>query len=263
MIINDAHFHIGNYYRVKKILEHSQYITKYKLYNAINPQTIALQEEYIHKINNFFAIPIIFKEIDIQDENNFTNQFCISHGKGIPVILIDDNNFFEESKYTYALMKEHFLLHNFNDFQSRSLYYNYLNEQKGYLILHCRDDIRIFYIDKLRCMYPNMNIIVAHLGRNTIENYNDIEKLLLNFKFDNNILFDISTIANIEIILRALDIVGEERILYGSDFPYDFDFIKEQERIGKLKEIFIKEQQILKKIGEENFEKVRCLSRVK
>ncbi len=236
MKYNDSHLHIGDYQRVKDILSNTVFLNKYKLYKAVNPITIKQTKEYLDLINDFFAIPIVFKEINIEQENEFIKKYCKNIKKGIPVELINDNKYF----YYYnriPFFKEHFLLHKFDELNNRSLYYDFLNQNEGYLILHCNDKIRIEYIKKLINMFPKMNIIIAHLGRDTYENTTFIEEVLLEFKNYTNIYFDISTISNIYNIKMALSIIDSSRILYGSDFPYDFNMKDEESRINKINKI--------------------------
>ena len=71
MKFKDAHLHIGNYENVCNILQNTPYLNKYKLYTAINPENVKKQEVYLSKVNDFFAIPIIFKEISIKRENRY------------------------------------------------------------------------------------------------------------------------------------------------------------------------------------------------
>ena len=262
MKFNDAHLHIGDYENVCNILKNTPYLNKYKLYTALNPENVKNQELYLSKFNDFFAIPIIFKEISIKRENRYVRDFCNRFNKGVPVTLIDKNDYFSEN-FDYALMKEHFLLHNADDYKSRNLYYEYLNQNNGFLILHCKDKIRENYIRTLRNNFPNMNIIVAHLGRNTVENYYDIYRILSEFKLDSKIYFDISTIHSIDNIILAIKMVGQDRVLYGSDFPYEYNEIEEMKRREKIELSLMNNFEILNKIGDTNFEKIKTLSRIK
>ena len=257
MVYKDSHLHIGSYQNTKMILENTIYLNKYKAYSSINPLTIKNQDIYLNTIDDFFAIPIIFKEINIEKENNYTKSFCKKIKKGVPVTLINNNEFFNEN-IDYSIMKEHFILHDANNYNSRSLYYDYLNEHEGFLILHCKDKIRINYIESLRKNFPMMNIIVAHLGRNTIENHNDIINLLNHFKNDDNIYFDISTVNNIDTILAAIKIAGSDKILYGSDFPYEFNLDKEISKRKLIENSLINDYSTLTKISGDNFDKIKC-----
>ncbi len=232
----DSHVHIGNSERTKKILKETTFSQKYRLYSAVNPKVVEETQDYISNIKDFFAIPIVFKETDIELENMFVRDFCTELNKGIPVELLNTNNYFLTNK-KLPIFKEHFLLHNYEKWMDRSLYYEYLNEQNGYLIIHSKDRIRISYIHNLIKMFPHINIIIAHLGRDILETSSFIENVLLEFKNYDNVYFDISTIYNIDNIQKALKLLGSKRILYGSDFPYEFNYNDELTRINQIRDI--------------------------
>ncbi len=262
MNFKDSHLHIGNYETVLAILQNTIYWDKYKLYRAVNPEAIKSQEIYLSSLSDFWAIPIIFKEISIPRENAFVTSFCENYGKGIPVTLIDNNQNFEET-FKYAIFKEHFLLHKYEDYPERTFYYEYLSQKNGYLIIHSKDSIRVEYLKKLRANFPHMNLIVAHLGRKTFENFEDILSILNEFKDDDHVYFDFSTINDINIIMLAIKTIDYKRILYGSDFPYDFDYQKEIKRKELIETSLENNPHILEAIGGTNFERIKTLSRIR
>jgi len=254
MKICDAHLHLFSYDRVINILQTSQNKNKYKLYNSIDQSIIQNTDKYLETIDDFFAIPIIFKEINIEEENKYVLETCCNLKKGIPVTLIDKNENFK-GNYNSLIFKEHFLLHKFEAWKDRSLYYEYLNEKEGFLILHCKDDIRLMYINKLLDNFPKINIIIAHLGRNVYEDNNFVLKIINSFKFRDNVFFDISTINNFENILTALNIVGYKRLLYGSDYPYEFSFNSDFYKKKKLFNVLNDNE--VEAIASNNYEKIK------
>lgn len=249
----DSHIHIGDYVLNKHLVNNSKYKDMYKLYSAINPEMILNQIEYTKELDNFFAIPLFFKETDIQKCNKYVIDYCNKYKKGIPTLLIDNNKYFD-SNYNIAIFKEHFLLNDFLDWKDRTNYYDFLNSNEGYLLIHCADKIRVEYIKKLISNFPNMNIIIAHLGRDTYEKPEFIMQVINNFKDNEKVMFDLSTIHNIDNLLYAIDNVGTGRILYGSDFPFEF------KNLCEIKEF---KQKILNSIGyeenifEKNFENIK------
>ena len=217
MKIIDSHVHIGDYERVKNILKNSIYLNKYRLYSAIDPNAILNTRNYLSDTEGYFAIPIVFKEIDIAEENAFLEEHARTDKKAIPVPLIEPN----ASSFRSLLYKEHFLIHDYENFESRYDTYRFLNENGGYLLIHCDDSIRVDYINHLHKTFPNMHIIIAHMGRNVFENYDFSTNIIDQFHSKDNIMFDTSTITNPEILRYGISKCGSERILYGSDFPYE------------------------------------------
>lgn len=257
----DSHLHLGDYNKSIHIIKKSQYRNKYKLYSAIEPKVILTEDEYINKLDAFFAIPLFFKESNIEECNNYVEAYCNRTNKGIPVFIINDNMFFKHNYYI-ALFKEHFLLNNFENWKNRSLYYEYLSNNEGFLLLHSKDNIRIEYIKLLLENFPKMNIIIAHLGRDTYETQNFINAVLDTFKNNNRIYFDISTIHYLDNIKNAINKVGSERLLFGSDFPFE---ILNYDIIFKYKEILANILSIeeSENIFEKNFEGIRKRTYVK
>lgn len=259
---NDAHLHIGSTETIKNILTLSQYLKKYRAYSAVDLKSLDEQKEYLSTINDFLAIPIVFKEVDIQRENAYTANYCRNLGRGIPVTVIDNNEKFDEN-IPIALIKEHFLLHTSDDYQNRSLFYEYLNDNEGFLILHCKDKVRVDYLKTLRQNFPKMNIIVAHLGRNGVENQQEILSFLSQHKYDEKIYYDISTVSNVETIIRALSIVDSNKVLYGSDYPYEFRLEKELEFRKSLEKSLKNDQPLFMKLSGDNFERIKTRLRKK
>jgi len=228
--ICDSHIHIGDHNKTINTVENSLYKDKYKVYSCLNKDVLLEQKDYLSKLKDFFAIPIFFKETLLHDANNYVIDFCKKNKKGIPVLCVDNNSTFSDN-YGASIFKEHFLINKYDEFKNRSLYYDFLNDNNGYLLLHCKDSIRIKYVNELLSNFKNLNIIIAHLGRDTYETYPFINEILESFKNNERVLFDISTIHDFNNIKNALNKVGNERILYGSDFPFEVNNCKEYEII--------------------------------
>jgi predicted TIM-barrel fold metal-dependent hydrolase len=68
---------------------------------------------------------------------------------------------------------------------------------------------------------PHLRIIVAHLGRNTPNTSEHVESNLRALRDAPNVCFETSTVRDPAIFKRAVEIVGEDRVIFGSDFPFD------------------------------------------
>ena len=152
MIKFDAHLHVGNFERCSEIVFNSEYKNKYRVYSDIQLSLIRGQLEYLSTLEDFFAIPIIFREINITLENNFINSFCKNFGKGVPVGII--NQFDDSTFQNFKIWKEHFLVNNYEEFKKRLYIYEYINERNGFIIIHCKDKIRVEYINFLHSKFP-------------------------------------------------------------------------------------------------------------
>lgn len=218
----DTHVHLGDYSKIKYIVENSQYKDKYRLYSAINPEVLMHRNMYLRKCEKFFAIPMVLMELAIEEENAYVLDFCKNCSKAVPVLLVgDDISIYQQNKVSF--LKEHFIYHNISEWEKRKSSYEYLNSIKGFLIIHSVDSERIKYIKMLRSTYPDMNVIIAHMGRNVWEDYDFTISVIDAFKDDTTVLFDISTITKIEIMKYAIRQIGSKRILFSSDFPFEFN----------------------------------------
>lgn len=251
----DSHLHIGDYNEISRILDTSIYKDKYKVYSCINKEVLLDQDRYISTLKGFFAIPHVFKEIDIQKNNKYILNYCKNNEKAVPILLVEDNYNFT-GNYDTKIFKEHFLLNRYDDYKKRSLSYDYLNENSGYLLIHCKDTIRIEYINYLLNNYPNMNIIVAHLGRDIYENPFFINDVLDSFKHDDRVLFDISTIHNIDNIKNSINKVGNERVMYGSDFPFEIENYKSYENSVEMITNYF-DYETAERLLNKNFKRIR------
>ena len=63
--------------------------------------------------------------------------------------------------------------------------------------------------------------------------------------------------------MLAIKMLGYDRVLYGSDFPYEYNEIEEMKRREKIELSLMNNFEILNKIGDTNFEKIKTLSRIK
>ncbi|MEN8255653.1 MAG: amidohydrolase family protein [Verrucomicrobiota bacterium] len=98
-----------------------------------------------------------------------------------------------------------------------------LNERKSWLTLHVPKADRLGHPDnitevkKVREMYPDIKLVIAHLGRcYTLAHAKEALPLLAN---DPGLYFDNSAVFNPEVHRYALELLGPQRILYGTDNP--------------------------------------------
>lgn len=101
-----------------------------------------------------------------------------------------------------------------------------LNERHAWVTLHVPKADRLGHPDnirqirELRHRYPNVVLVIAHLGRCYTEPH--AQEALPQLADEPGIHFDISAVLNPYVHRLALQIVGPERILYGTDNPVFF-----------------------------------------
>ena len=217
----DSHVHIGDADLVEKYVTTSPLRNQIRLYSALTAEVVKQQEAYLRSCERYLGLPIILKEITIPEANAYLENFAASHTSCLPAFLVGD----EEARYQRnhsRILKEHFLHHSLENLEERKSSYAYLNSLgNGYLLIHSLDLGRIEYIQMLRKEYPHMKIIIAHMGRNVYEEFEFSKNVIDAFRDDEAIWFDTSTIKKEAILQYALQTIGDERILFGTDFPYE------------------------------------------
>ena len=98
-----------------------------------------------------------------------------------------------------------------------------LNERGAWITLHVPKADRLGHPDnireikELRKRYPKVRLVIAHLGRSYTEPH--AKEGLLPLAEDPGIYFDQSAVLNPEVYAYALELLGPERILFGTDNP--------------------------------------------
>lgn len=98
-----------------------------------------------------------------------------------------------------------------------------LNERGGWLTLHVPKADRLAHpdnireIQEIRKRYPMVKVVVAHFGRSYTLPH--AEEGLTPLAEDPSIYFDNSAVLNPEVHRFALETIGSERIIYGTDNP--------------------------------------------
>lgn len=98
-----------------------------------------------------------------------------------------------------------------------------MNELGGIIVLHLPKPGRIADPDNIRELleissaYPNIKLVVAHVGRAYC--LPTVERHLEHFKDLPGMYFDIAANLNSDVFRYALDVVGPERLIFGSDLP--------------------------------------------
>lgn len=246
MRIIDTHIHFGNQKSCENIVKNSLYKNVYKLYNSVNVNALGTFKDYVKNLDFFIVMPMVFKETDINKANNDIVEFFSDDLRALPVLFVPNDKDFDNNIriMKYNILKEHFLVHDYKNYKDRSLGYQYLSDNHGFLILHSLSTVSKEYIKTLRSEFPNMNIIVAHLGRNG-QCDEQFTKDMIDFCYgDDRIYTDISTISNKKLIKYAVDRYGEDRIFFGSDYPYfSDDILPVEEQALILQDIDLSDEQ--------------------
>jgi len=98
-----------------------------------------------------------------------------------------------------------------------------LNQHGLAVILHIprpgrlKDPVNILQIRQIEKQYPNIRLIIAHVGRAYC--LTDIGDAFDKLRQTDHVMFDISANTNADVFEQLIQAVGPERILFGSDLP--------------------------------------------
>ena len=101
------------------------------------------------------------------------------------------------------------------------------------LIVHAKFANKVKQIEDILKIAPNLNIILAHMGRGHLYTGEQVIDNALGLKKYPNVYVDTSTVGDLQSIVAVGEILGFERVLFGSDYPfgknyfgasYDYDF---------------------------------------
>ncbi|MCK5735174.1 MAG: amidohydrolase family protein, partial [Spirochaetaceae bacterium] len=65
--------------------------------------------------------------------------------------------------------------------------------------------------------------IIAHMGRQIPNTGNGVLELVQALKDESRVFFETSTVDEADVMQKAADIIGSDRIIFGSDFPFNSD----------------------------------------
>ena len=98
-----------------------------------------------------------------------------------------------------------------------------LDQRRAWVTLHVPKADRLGHPDniteirQIRRQYPNVALVIAHLGRNYT--WPHAQQSLPHFADDEGLFFDVSAVFNTDVLRFAIETLGPRRLLYGTDNP--------------------------------------------
>lgn len=233
MKIIDAHCHIHKiYWNLPRNKENDFYNDYLDKENDENEILSGMREAGIDK-TIIFPYPSIY--VDIEKANHFTVAISRKYpDKFIPFTIIDhkpgywlENGVkgFKEHTFGQRIQRDRNGQDTFS--QKFKETYRYMEQHRVPLLLHAGiNRIERIQQDLLKDT-PDLIIILAHLGADFLDAFNQrpqldqVKTTLESLKEYPNIYFDISAIRDPVIIQAAFNIVDSQKLIFGSDFPFE------------------------------------------
>jgi predicted TIM-barrel fold metal-dependent hydrolase len=232
MKIIDAHCHI---HKPEWVIRHSENDFLIEEFNCISSEEEILTNMNEADIDKTVIFPLPSIEVNLEAANLYTIFVSkLYPEKFIPFTIIDGHpekwsqlgvKGFKEHTFGQRIQKDKYGKDIFS--QKYKAAYKFIEQEGLPLLLHTGAN-RIDRIknDMLKDT-PNLKIILAHLGADFPKTNGHIpeKKQILNtlkeLKSYSNIYYDITAIIDFEIIECAIEIVGVDKLIFGSDFPYE------------------------------------------
>jgi len=221
LMIFDVHNHISKKIFYKKI---EVDIKKNPAYEILECTYATLIKNMLaNGINKSCIFPFPFKETKIDKANNYILEAYEKNKElFIPFFLIGgeiDTQLIK--KNGIKGFKEHFALGNYQNMSFYNKYYDYLEANNMFLLIHPHMIERIEKIKYLKENFPKLKIILAHSGRKWPFTADEVyEKIFPELHKYDQLYFDTSTTRESKSIEKIVNKYGADKIIFGSDFPY-------------------------------------------
>ncbi len=220
-MIIDAHTHLGlESFIVKEIPAWKKAKPSFavKMENRIDALISSMERAGVTRSVTF---PFPLEEVDSEAANSYVLDESLEYSdRIIPFVLIDPEpeRWIERGARGF---KQHFLLAP-ERYDQRSIY-PILEKHRRPLLAHLSTGKASQEVREILKSAPGLQLIIAHMGRQVPNTGEGVEELVKEFKSETNVFFETSTVWDPGVIHRAVEIVGDERILFGSDFPFNGD----------------------------------------
>jgi predicted TIM-barrel fold metal-dependent hydrolase len=176
-----------------------------------------------HQVERTVLVPFVFREQDIPEENAVVLDYARRDPEHrYPYALLDeaDPGFIGRRRREYVGVKEHFVRSRSVLTPEKEAVFEQVRDYGLTLLLHSERVSRGEYILSILKKFPGIKLQIAHMGRGLPGDTEMIGEMLEMFRPYETVTFDTSTIRESWAVERAVDTVGAQRVLYGSDFPF-------------------------------------------
>ncbi|MDR0681026.1 MAG: GNAT family N-acetyltransferase [Dysgonamonadaceae bacterium] len=229
MEIIDAHVHLGT-------IAHKKSKSGGFPFDLYNDYKSFLKRMDASRVSRAVVLPIPHRDYD----SRLSNEYLLeadrkSSNRLIPFCRIDDNleenlcNGFKGAKLHLA----------YEDLEKKDLKckVKLLEEYGVPLLLHAKFKYKVRQIEEILKYAPNLYLILAHMGRGHINTDEGIVENAAALKKYDRVYFETSTIEDpvtghgSASINKVCDIIGNNRILFGTDYPFEKNKYDYQSRI--------------------------------
>lgn len=250
MKIIDAHMHIG----LHSFCDNENSEFPYDLCSTYD-EIIRLMDA--NDVDKAIVLPIPHKDFNTEKTNSYVFEAYQKYSdRLIPFCRIDEH-LEENIRKGFRGVKLH-LLYEEVDIKNIKKELQQIEDANIPIIIHAKFANKVKQIEQILKYAPNLNIILAHMGRGHLYTGEQTIDNALALKKYPNVYMDLSTVGDLQSIINVCEILGYDRVIYGSDYPFGKTFLGEKYRYGDelnaLKQNLSHEQSML--IFHENIERL-------
>ena len=219
MKIIDSHIHLG----LQEFCTSPKPDMPFDLYNSVE-DTILLMDRY--QIEKAVILPVPHVSFDAKRSNEYIFDAYRNYPmRFIPFCRI--NNELEQNLAKgFQGVKLH-LLYEGVELKQLKKELQIIEDAGVPLLLHALFKDKVEQVKKILKIAPNITIILAHMGRGHLYTGEQAVQNAIGLKAYPNVFMDTSTVGDIRSIINVCEILGYDRILYGSDYPFGRNIFKE------------------------------------
>lgn len=219
MNIIDCHVHMG----LEEFCLGTASDMPFDLCNSME-DTIALMDQ--HHIEQAVVLPIPHTLFDAKRSNAYIMEAYRQYpARLIPFCRIDEDLEQNLSK-GFCGVKLH-LLYEGLEIKAIKKELRMIEDAGVPLILHALFQNKVKQVEAILKIAPNLKLILAHMGRGHLYTGEQVVANAIGLKSYPNVYMDTSTVGDLKAIINACEILGYDRVLYGSDYPFGRNMFKE------------------------------------
>lgn len=220
--IIDAHVHIG----LPSFCDNKDSKFSYDLCSTCD-DTIKMMDA--NDIDMAIILPIPHRDFNISKTNNYVFEAYQKYpDRLIPFCRIDEH-LEENIRKGFRGVKLH-LVYEDADIKNLKKDLQQIEDANIPIIIHAKFKNKVKQIEQILKYAPNLNIILAHMGRGNLYTGEQTIDNALALKKYPNVYMDLSTVGNLQAIINVCEILGYNRIVYGSDYPFGKNYLGERYR---------------------------------
>lgn len=220
MKIIDAHMHIG----LMDFCDNENTTFKYDLCSTYE-DIIKLMDE--NNVAQSIIFPIPHKDFNSAKTNNYVFEAYQAHPDRLIPFCRIDKHLSENIQKGFRGVKLHLL---YEDLEIKKIKkeLQLIEDANIPLIIHAKFKDKIKQIEQILKIAPNLNIILAHMGRGHLYTGEQTIDNALKLKKYPNVYMDSSTVGDLQAILNVCEIIGYDRVMFASDYPFGKNFLADK-----------------------------------